>query len=147
MMHFITLLNNNILFYTIQCYRHSFSLLLICYRCVFSSIHPAVTLCKLWAIERNVFQGILIRAELMRLKENAELLKRYVLRVWNWTETTVRQKDSSSSSLILEQVQRSNGRHSPGCRAFSSFSILYPSTNIQSRNQGLPLVLFIFILP
>lgn len=37
----------------------------------------ALTQCKLWAVERNVFQGILMRTELQRQKDYIELLRRY----------------------------------------------------------------------
>lgn len=42
---------------------------------IFMLYFSAITLCKLWTIERNVFQGIVMKTELMRQKQHIELLK------------------------------------------------------------------------
>lgn len=40
---------------------------------------PALTICKLWAIDRQCFQSIMMRTGLMRHKEHMDFLKR-----WRW---------------------------------------------------------------
>lgn len=52
-----------------------FGELAILYNCTRTASVKAISLCKLWTIERNVFQGIVMKTELLRQKQHVELLK------------------------------------------------------------------------
>lgn len=52
-----------------------FGELAILYNCTRTASVKAVSLCKLWTIERTVFQGIVMRTELLRQKQRIELLR------------------------------------------------------------------------
>lgn len=55
--------------------------LAILYNCKRTATIKAATDCKLWAIERQCFQTIMMRTGLIRQAEYTEFLKRYVRKI------------------------------------------------------------------
>lgn len=53
-----------------------FGELAVLYNCTRTATVRALDLCKLWALDRSAFQGILMRTELLKQKEKMELIRR-----------------------------------------------------------------------
>ncbi|ESO03016.1 hypothetical protein HELRODRAFT_187100 [Helobdella robusta] len=87
-----------------------FGELAVLYNCTRTATVTALDPCKLWALDRHVYQGVLIRAEMMKEKEKMELIKK-VPKYRNESENVLKHLVDTLDEMVYSKNSKIINQH------------------------------------